>query len=537
MKSLVKGTALISSVVMAIGLGGCTAASNNSGNSPSPAAPEAKSVVMVVPSLPDNLTIFPYAGNASQAVLTGLGSQIGVYEHSCSSAVPGKVEGKLAESIVVSPDQKSIEVKLRPLKSQYGNTLSADDIEWSLVQYGFVIQPVLKKTFKQSGFDVDNLITKVDDHTVKFNLKSFESYSVDMFQNPLGYIYDSTEAMKHASADDPVAQKWLFTNLADYSGWKLDNFTPGQSLKVTADANWGGAARKVTEVVLQGVPDDATRQQLLQSGKAQVAVGFQYSQYKALSESPGIKVQTCPSLNMDNLMFSTREAPLNDVRVRQALSMAIDRDKLVTGAYSGYAKPAISSLNADFGIGSTGGVYTYNLKKAKQLLAEAGYPNGFELTMTYSPTRPGPVVARSSVLVQSMLAEVGVKVKLEQIASPTQMSETMYISHLYQSALYGEPVAIADPAYLSWIKFGDSPNNSGTFWKDSEMTQLLASVAQIPAEQKAERMKLFKRIAQIGDEQVPLIELVETPYVTATKDLKIGAFMPNGQISFNDFGR
>lgn len=533
MKSIAKGIALTAGIALAVGLGGCSA--TNKGDASAPSNP--KSVVMVVPSVPDNLTIFPYGGNASQAVLTGLGSQIGVYEHSCSSAVPGKVNGKLAESMTVSPDHKSIEVKLRPLKSQFGNTLSAKDVEWSLVEYGFVIQPVLKKTFAQSGFDVDNLITKIDDSTIKFNLTSFESYSVDMFQNPLGYIYDSTEAMKHATADDPVAQKWLFTHLADYSGWKLDNFTPGQSLKVTADPKWGGPARAVTEVVLQGVPDDATRQQLLQSGKAQLAVGFQSSQYKALAADPGIKVQACPGLNMDNLMFSTREAPLNDVRVRQALSMAIDRDKLVTGAYSGYATPAVSSLNSDFGYGSTGDVYTYNPEKAKQLLADAGYADGFSLTLTYSATRPGPVVAQSSVLIQSMLAEVGVKVKLEQITSPTQMSDTMYISHNYQAVLYGEPVAVADPAYLAWIKFGSSPNNSGTFWKNAEMTQLLATAAQTPADQTDERAKLFKRIAQIGDEEVPLIELVETPYITATNNLKVGAAMPNGQINFNDLGR
>jgi peptide/nickel transport system substrate-binding protein len=240
---------------------------------------------------------------------------------------------------------------------------------------------------------------------------------------------------------------------------------------------------------------------------------------------------------MDNLMFSTKAAPLDDVRVRTALSMAIDREQLVKGAYSDYATAAKSSFNAAFGFGEYGDAYSYNPRKAKQLLADAGYANGFALTMTYSPTRPGPVVAKTSVLVQSMLAEVGVKVTLEPITSPTQMSDVMYKTHLYQSALYGEPVAIADPAFLAYIKFGSSPNNSGTYWTDAKMTDLLAQVSATPVEQTKERLALFRQIAEIGDTQVPLVELVETPYVTATKGQTTGVPMPNGQLNWSEFGK
>ncbi|MDQ4214644.1 ABC transporter substrate-binding protein [Microbacterium sp. ASV81] len=492
---------------------------------------------MVLPSLPDNLTIFPYGGNASQAVLSGLGSQLGSYEVSCKNPVPGKVTGKLAESIALSKDLKSIEVKLRPLKSQTGHTLSTDDVMWSFSKYGFVIQPVLKASFAQAGYDVDNLITKIDDHTFKFNLKSFSSTALDVLQNPLGYIYDSVEAQSHATSDDPVAQKWLFTHLADYSGWKLDNFSPRESLAVTADPNWGGPKRAVKKVAVQSVPDDTTRQQLLETGEAQVAVGFQPSQYRALVGKPGINVTDCASLNMDNLMFSTRDAPLNDVRVRTAVSMAINRDELAKGAYAGYATPAVSSFNKAFNFGQTGDAYKFDPAKAKKLLADAGYPNGFDLTLTYSPTRPGPVTSKSSVLVQSMLAAVGIRVKLEVISGPTQFTDVMYTTHLYQSALYGEPIAIADPAWLTYVKFGKSPNNSGTFWSSPALLDLLSQVSATPASDTKTRSDLFHQIAKIGDTELPLIELVETPYVIATNGIATGNPLPNGQLAFSDFGK
>lgn len=521
-------------LVTAIGLSGCSTSGGDPSSTPGPVS---DSVVMVLPSLPDNLTIAPYGGNASQAVLTGLGSQLGNYEVSCDNPVPGKVAGKLAESIKLSDDLKSIEVKLRPLKSQAGNTLSPEDLMWSFTEYGFIVQPVLKSSFARSGFDVDNLITKIDDTTVRFNLAFYGSSALDALQNPLAYVYDSVEAKSQATASDPVAQEWLFTHLADYSGWKLDNFTPGESLSVTADPEWGGPKRTVTKVAVQSVPDDTTRQQLLQTGEAQVAVGFQPSQFRALSKTAGIDVKECASLNMDNLMFSTKDAPLNDVRVRTALSMAIDRKQLVKGAYADYATAATSSFNKAFGFGEYGDAYTYDPKKAKQLLADAGYADGFALTMTYSPTRPGPVVAKTSVLVQSMLAEVGVKVTLDLITSPTQMSDVMYKTHLYQSALYAEPVAIADPAFLAYIKFGTSPNNSGTFWTDPKLLDVLTKVSSTPVDQTAQRKALFKQIAEIGDMQVPLVELVETPFVIATNGQSTGTPMPNGQLAWNDFGK
>ncbi|GAA4478162.1 ABC transporter substrate-binding protein [Microbacterium panaciterrae] len=521
-------------IAAVITISGCTATQSGPSTT-KPAVPH--TAVMVVPSVPDNLTIFPYGGNASQTVLTGLGSQLANYDVNCKNPVPGKVVGKLAESITLSADLKSIEVKLRPLKSQAGNTLSTDDVIWSFTQYGFVIQPVLKSSFARSGYDVDNLITKIDDRTFRFNLKSFQSTALDALQNPLAYIYDSVAAKTHATAEDPVAQKWLFTNLADYSGWKLDAFTPGQSLTVTSDPAWGGPSRVVTKVALKGVPDDTTRQQLLETGEAQVAVGFQPSQFRALSAKKGIDIQECASLNMDNLMFSTREAPLNDVRVRTAISMAIDRAQIAKGAYSDYATPAVSSFNKAFGFGQYGTAYTYDPAKAKKLLAEAGYPQGFDLTLTYGPSRPGPVTAKSSVLIQAMLAEVGIKAKLEVIASPTQLTDVMYTTHLYQSALYGEPIAIADPAWLAYVKFGTSPNNSGTFWKSPAVLDLLSQVSAIPAKDADARKALFKQIAKIGDTELPLIELVETPYVIATNGMPSGTPMPNGQLAWSAFGK
>jgi peptide/nickel transport system substrate-binding protein len=445
------------------------------------------------------------------------------------------VTGQLAESISLDPSKTALTVTLRPLKSQTGNTLSAEDVRWSFVDYANAVQPVLGKTFAIAGFDAEHLVTVVDPHTVKLNIKQWNSYSDAMLQNSLAYVYDSTEAMKHATQADPVAQQWLSTHLADYSGWVLEQFTPGQSVTVTALPDWGGPQRAISRLVVQAAPNDSTRQQLIASGQAQLANGFQYDQYKSLSGSSGVTVLSCPGLNMDTLMLSNKEAPLNDVRVRQAISMAINRDQIVTGAYFGYATPAKSSFNASFGLTTTGDAYKYDPNQAKSLLAAAGYPNGFDLTLSYSPTRPGPVAQRTAVLLQSMLKNVGINVNLREVASPTDFS-TAVLGGSYQSVLYGEPAVIADPAYLAWVKFGSNAPNNTTGWSSPDFDKQRAQLAATPTTDATQRTQLLQQLATMGDTQLPIVYLAETPNLVATNGINTAPPLTNGQILWAGIG-
>ncbi|MFE4414001.1 ABC transporter substrate-binding protein [Streptomyces sp. NPDC056821] len=531
--------------VVVLGIAGTallTAACNGGAPKDSQGAPGAggsKQVTMAVQSLPDTLTIAPWGGTPSQLVLSGLGSQLAAYNgasaNGCGPVTPSAVSGLLADSITVDPDHKAVTVKLKPLKSQTGNTLSAQDVAWSFVDYGFVAQPVLKKTFAVAGYDTDHLVTVVDKHTVKLNIKSYNSYTDQMLQNPLASVYDSTEAKKHVTSSDPIAHDWLAKNLADYSGWKLDSFTPGQSLAVVANSDWGGPQRKIDRLALQAVPADATRQVLITSGQAQVASGFQFDQYKTLSADASVKVQNCPGLNMDDLMLSTKTPPLDDVRVRQAISMAINRKQIADGAYFGFATPAQSSFNKGFGLGTFGDAYTFDVAKAKALLAEAGHPNGFPLTLTYSTSRPGPVAARTAVLLQSMLKQIGITVTLRPVASPTDFS-TAVLGGSYQAVLYGEPPVIADPAYLAWIKFGSNSPNNTTGWKNADFDTLRGKLASTPATDTATRTDLLKKLAEIGDTQVPVIYLVETSNMVVTAKQTTQPPLPNGPIRFDGIG-
>ncbi|GAA4045808.1 ABC transporter substrate-binding protein [Arthrobacter methylotrophus] len=495
------------------------------------------SVVVAVGALPDSLTPSPWGGSASHVVLSGLGSQLLEYKTGASDgktcpAPSTELSGRLAESAKPSPDGTSVIVTLRKLTSQFGHVLSAEDVRWSL-DIGMKRQPVMKGTLKSSGFNVDNLVKVIDDHTLQLNTTALTSYTQESLQNNLFYIHDSVEAKKHVTPDDPTANNWLSKNLADYSGWKLEEFTPGASLTVTADPNWEGARGTVKRVSVKAVQSTATRSQLVETGEVQVANGFEYDQYKSLEQSPGVTVLNCASQTRDTMMINTKTGPLADPKVRQAVSMAIDRDALVKGAYAGYGKPA-SSIFPNV---ADSPIYKFNKDAAKKLLADAGYANGFPLTLSYSTTRPGPVAAKSAVLIQSMLKDVGIDVQLQNVASSTDFS-TALIDGRYQAVLYSEPIVIADPAFYSYAFYSTGAPSNSTGWSNAEFDKARTELAATPSSETDKRSTILNKMASLVDDGAAILSLVETKGMLVAKTGLTGAVpLTNGQIYFNALGR
>lgn len=495
--------------------------------------------VYVVPAVPTHLGLWPSEGNATSLLYQLLDSKLVDYNLSAlanngCSELPTDTDliGNLASSWIVKPN-KYVQFTLRDVKSAYGNELNAEDVRWSLDrslhQTSTVLNSALGTTAQfnvtdGNSFNIDNFVKIINPHTVRLILKKSTVFDVISWTNDLTNIWDATEAMKYATPSDPQANAWFQNNTADFGPWKVSSFTPGVEIDLVPNPYWKpyykGTRGNITKVVIQAVPDATVRDQLLQTGAAQYASALSSQQYLALEKTSGVTVKTCVSASRDFLMLNEHNPVFANVQVRQAISDAIDRKALVNVAYSGVlGRPARFGLSqfVKFPQPPASEQFTYNVAKAKSLLAAAGYPNGFTVNLTYSESRPGPQATPDAILIQTMLAAVGITVNLQNVASSTNFT-TINNTGDYDMEMYSENAVLSDPIFnSSAFTQSDSPNDAYGF--DSPTWDAALNNAKFSTPGTPQYFAALKALAIQGPIQVPIVYLVD--------DISILAFRSN----------
>jgi len=504
------------------------------GSEEAPATATSKTFTVAIPAVPNNLDVKPFGGNPTVQIETALNSTLFAYD---TASLPGqgcdqmagldKIKGALADTTTFSADKKTITVKLKDLTSSYGNKLTAEDVKWS-IERDLALSSVATGLLTSTTHYAKEPVTVVSPDTVELHVTDPSPVDLAVLTHFSTMIVDSTEVKKHATASDPWANEWMQTHTADFGPWKLDSFQPGSQVTLVPNPNWKGDRGNVNKVIFKSVADGSTRAQLVQSGQIDWASGLSYSQFKTSQSNPNVAARTCKSPNRDTLILNFTDPALAKQQVRQAISMALNRQAIVDGAYAGLATPAQYGISSAYTFTAPTEKYTFDADQAKQLLAQAGYPNGFNLSLTYSATRPGPQVDQVSVLVQDQLGKIGIKVDLKNVAGASDFSNTFY-GKKFQAILYSEPPAVADPFYsLAQYNISDSANN--TFgWKDADYDQavkVLAKTAEGP-----ERDQLITKAAGLTVTDLPTTYLIDTPYLYVYNK-KITGFnaVPYGQL-------
>jgi len=513
-RTLIGWSAAASVAAVGLVLSGCTSP-GGTGDDPSTSG----TVVLAVNGLPSTLTEVNWEGDSSQLLLDGLNSRLAAYgDVACDSTASGTdIVGGLAESIEFNDDRTAVVIKLKPLVSAEGNTLSAEDVKWSL-ERAMELQPVAKGNLEMSGYDTSDLVTIVDPTTVELNVATVTSFTIETLSGYLFNIHDSKAVLEHATADDPWGEQWLSTNIADYSGWKLESYQPGSAITLVAVPDWGGErGAGVDRIVVNAVPDAATRQQLLSAGSAQLATGLEYTAYESLSKTDGINVQSCQSgVIQDYLILETTTAPLDDPKVREAISFAVDRSAIASAAYAGYADPARSMVASGFG-GPAAASYTRDVAKAKDLLAQAGYPDGLTLSLSYSPSSPGPVAERAAVLLQSQLAEAGITLELNKVVNVSEFM-SQYYDHDFQLFLRHNLPPNTDAGFNLPILLSTGGHENVGQWSNAEFDRLGALLPTVLLDQEDERSQIIGQMADLLATDNPNLGLVEPYNVYAASD-------------------
>jgi peptide/nickel transport system substrate-binding protein len=222
------------------------------------------------------------------------------------------------------------------------------------------------------------------------------------------------------------SKSWWDTPHEDGTGpYELASYKPSQQVVFKRNPNyWGGwKPGQYSQVVVQQVSDPSTQRQMLEGGQADIVDGLSFDDLPALQSNPAVKILRLHSVQNAMLLFNTRRKPLDNVKVRQALSYALSYQDILTAGANGYGEISQGPLPRDLYPHDAGlGQYTTNLAKAKQLLAAAGYPNGgFKLLMTYASD--GTYGPKFATLVKEDLSKVGVTVTLQPLLFEEQWAK------------------------------------------------------------------------------------------------------------------
>ncbi len=357
----------------------------------------AKDVVVAVAST--FTTMDPYDANdtLSQAVVKSFYQGLYGFDHTM------KMVPVLAESHTVSKDGLVYTMKLKHgVKFHDGTDFNAEAVK---ANFDRVTNPENK--LKRYNLYKNIIKTEVvDPYTVRFTLKESFSPFINSLAHPSAVIISPT-ALKQLGKG--IAQSPVGTGPFKFVEWKQSDY-----LKVEKFAGyWRKGYPKVDTITWRPVVDNNTRSAIMQTGEANFTFPVPYEQAEILKTKPGIELTAAPSIVHRYLSMNVLQKPFDNPKVREAINYAINKEALVKVAFSGYAIPAEGVLPKGVEYAVKLGPWPYDPAKARELLKEAGYPNGFESTLwsAYNHTTAQKVIQ----FLQQQLGQVGIKVQVQAL--------------------------------------------------------------------------------------------------------------------------
>lgn len=233
----------------------------------------------------------------------------------------------------------------------------------------------------------------------------------------------------HATADDPWGEQWTRTNSNSSGPYVITQWDAGVEYFFEPNPNYwrGPDFFQNSGAIFRVVPEASTREQLLRAGDVDVALGLPFSDVAELETDPNITIHKIPTTRIYHLGMNLNTPPFDDVRVRQAISMAIPYEAIIENVLYGYGEWPKSPVSVGME-GYTDEYWTYgsgDLEAAKALLADAGYGDGLQVELTLPQEDQTRV--DTATWIQSGLAEIGIDVKINAV--PTAQYSELLNSH------------------------------------------------------------------------------------------------------------
>jgi len=335
-----------------------------------------------------------------------------------------KFKMELADDMIVGDMSATFKLK-KNATFQDGTPVTAKDVKWSLDRAvtvgGFpTFQMAAGSLTKAEQFVV------VDDNTVRVDFLRKDRLTLPDLAVIVPCVINSELVKKHATEKDPWGLEYTKMNTAGSGAYKVASWTAGTEVVLERNDSWkGGSLPKIKRVIWRMVPSAGNRRALLERGDADISYELPNKDFVELKDSGKLNIVSTPFSNgIFYLGMNVTQPPFDNPKVRQAVAYAVPYQKIMDAVQFGLATPLFGAAADKATEVAWPQPHKFNtdLAKAKALLAEAGYPNGFETTLSFDlgfATANEP----SCVLIQESLSQIGIKTTINKIPGANWRTE------------------------------------------------------------------------------------------------------------------
>ena len=409
-------------------------------------------------------------------------------------------EGELAPALATKwerPDELTWKFYLRKgVTFHNGNSFNALDVKFTFER---LVDPKVSE-FTNTGKSIDS-VTVIDDYTVEIKTKD----PIPWFANNMHQIaiMDKESTEKREFSD--VFEKPIGTG-----AYKLVEWVKGSYIKMEANADYWEGVAPIKNVEIRPIKESSTRFAALVSGQVDIVTGVPVELFDKVKNNPKLKIIQKPARRAIFLGLGNKvDSPTADLRVRKAMYMAINEDEIIAKIMRGHASPAAQipdpptiGYNADIKR------LSYDPAKAMELLKEAGYADGFDITLT-GPNDRYVQDAKIAEAVARYLAKVGIRVKLDVKPKSIFFPElTKGILDFYLIGWFDGTFDMGR-TYFKLAHSRDEAKGYGAFngssYSDADVDALLEATADIVNPEK--RAKALMNLNKLAMDKVAYIPL------------------------------
>jgi peptide/nickel transport system substrate-binding protein len=360
----------------------------------------------------------------------------------------------LAEKWESSNDLKTWTFYLKKgVKFHHGKELISDDVKATVDR---LLDKETGSVARINFLMIEN-VEAIDKYTIRFRLNIPYAGFPDLF------------AERQARIIPKDAIDRLTTSPFGTGPFKFVSYTPGDKLVLAKHTNYFEGAPPLDGIELRVVPESSSRITGLETGELHVVWSLPLEHIGRLKNNPDIVIDQVATSTWDALVMNNNQAPFDKMKVRQAINLAIDKNKIVEAVLYGYGSPTLSPIPPIHPFFNNTVPIKSDIEKAKKLLSEAGYPNGFEITLIVPADRPAR--ERLGIVSREMLKDIGIKVNLQRVPWDKFLADIEGRAAFYIDGFFSRPTL--DTSIYPWYHSEGSWNKKLWNYKNTKVDELL----------------------------------------------------------------